>query len=137
MTLRIHDTILRSIFDHARAEHPIEACGVLVADDTESVVDRAVWMTNMENSTEFFRLDPEEQLRVWQMAEDEGGAVVGVYHSHTSTRATPSTTDSRHLIDPDLHYLIVSTADPEPLTTAASYRSTAAGLVQEPIKVVQ
>lgn len=111
MTLTLTKSVRDQILAHAREDHPIEACGVLIAVDTHPGTARwAVRMANVENSETCFRFDPVAQLGVWQQAEDEGKHVIAVYHSHTGSDAFPSGVDIAYAADPDVYHLITSTS---------------------------
>jgi proteasome lid subunit RPN8/RPN11 len=106
-------TLPRHLFDamlaHCRAEHPVEACGVMPGPRAGDVPDRIVPMRNAEQSTMAYRFDPDDQIEVWtEMAERHERPVV-IYHSHTATRAYPSKLDIQHATVPDAHWVIVST----------------------------
>lgn len=112
MTLTITGRVYDEILAHARKDHPIEACGVLLGTDARpDSADRVLAMVNVEQSPTAFRFDPVAQLGVWQDAEDIAERVVAVYHSHTATEAYPSGVDIAYAADPDIRYVIVSTAD--------------------------
>lgn len=81
-----------------------------VGGDTPS---RFVPMTNAERSPTFYRFDSIEQLRVWREMDDRDEEPVVIYHSHTSTEAYPSRTDIAYAAEPNAHYVLVSTRDPE------------------------
>ena len=68
-------------------------------------------MTNADRSPMNYRLDPTEQLRIFDEIEERGWDLVGIFHSHTHTRAYPSPTDERQAFYPDAHYVLVSLAD--------------------------
>jgi proteasome lid subunit RPN8/RPN11 len=96
---------------HARADHPDEACGVVVGPAGSDVPARFVPMTNADRSPTFFRFDPLEQLRLYQAMDEADEEVVVVYHSHTATEAYPSRTDIAYAAEPQAHYVLVSTAE--------------------------
>ena len=96
---------------HARADHPDEACGVIVGPAGSDVPARFVAMTNADRSPTFFRFDPTEQLRLYQAMDDADEEIVVVYHSHTATEAYPSRTDIAYASEPQAHYVLVSTAE--------------------------
>ena len=96
---------------HARADHPDEACGVVVGPAGSDVPTRFVAMTNADRSPTFFRFDPTEQLRLYQAMDDADEEIVVVYHSHTATEAYPSRTDIAYAAEPQAHYVLVSTAE--------------------------
>jgi [CysO sulfur-carrier protein]-S-L-cysteine hydrolase len=88
----IPERIRRELAEHARAEEPNEACGLIAFRD--GVAERYVPGINEEPSPYFFRLgvdDPE----VWFL-EDEGYEL-GVFHSHLSAPARPSRTDVENI----------------------------------------
>ena len=86
---------------------PIEACGVV------SAKGRFIPLANAEKSPSLFSFHPAEQLGVWQDLDAAGDRVDVVYHSHPSTPAVPSRTDITFAAYPDVHYVIVSLADPQ------------------------
>ena len=49
---------------------------------------------------------------------------VVIYHSHTATEAYPSRTDISYAGEPDAHYVLVSTRDPEQHELAVTASST-------------
>ncbi len=67
-------------------------------------------MTNAERSPTFYRFDSMEQLQVWREMDDRDEEPVVIYHSHTATEAYPSRTDISYAMEPDAHYLLVSTS---------------------------
>ena len=94
---------------HALSELPYEACGLLAGRDGR--VERFYATANADRSPVTYRLDPAEQLRVFNRIEEEGLELVGIYHSHTHTEAYPSPTDRRQAFYPEAHYVLVSLAD--------------------------
>jgi len=68
-------------------------------------------MTNAERSPVLYRIDPREQLRVFNEMDETGLELVAIYHSHTRSPAYPSNTDVSLAYYPEAAYLIVSLAD--------------------------
>jgi proteasome lid subunit RPN8/RPN11 len=68
-------------------------------------------MTNAEPSPSFYLMDPQEQFRVMKEIRQEGMELVGIYHSHTESRAYPSGTDVGLAYYPEAVYLIVTLMD--------------------------
>ena len=96
---------------HAVRGLPNEACGLL--SGTDGRVERFYPMRNADDSAFTYRLDPTEQLQIFEEIEEKGSALVGIFHSHTHTEAYPSETDRRQAFYPEAHYLLVSLADPD------------------------
>jgi proteasome lid subunit RPN8/RPN11 len=130
--------LTRSTYDavvaHARRDHPDEACGIVAGPAGSDRALRWVPMANAERSPTFFRFDPAEQLRVWRELDDRDEVPVVIYHSHTATEAYPSRTDIAYAAEPDAHYLLVSTADPD-RESVRSFRITAGQVTEEEVRI--
>jgi [CysO sulfur-carrier protein]-S-L-cysteine hydrolase len=88
----IPERIRRELAEHARAEEPNEACGLIAFRD--GVADRYIPGVNEEPSPYFFKLgvdDPE----VWFLEDD--GYELGIFHSHLSSPPRPSRTDVENI----------------------------------------
>lgn len=117
---------------HARADHPDEACGVIAAPENTGEPTRHIPMLNAERSTTFYRFDSAEQLRVWRDMDDADEIPAVIYHSHTATEAYPSRTDVKFAGEPDAHYVLISTRDPE-VAEVRSFRIVDGRVTEEPI----
>ena len=95
--------------EHGLAAFPNEACGVLAGKEGRPV--KFFPMTNQDASPVSYRLDPEEQLRVFDEIEDEGWDLVAIFHTHTHSEAYPSETDLRQAFYPEAVYLVMSLSD--------------------------
>jgi proteasome lid subunit RPN8/RPN11 len=133
--LSISRSVLDSVIAHARADHPDEACGIVAGPIDDDVPSRHVPMVNAERSPTFYRFEPSEQLRVWREMDDNDERPVVIYHSHTATEPYPSRTDVNLASDPDAHYLLVSTRDPDS-DEVRSYRIVAGAVSEEEVRVV-
>ncbi|HDS1737549.1 MULTISPECIES: M67 family metallopeptidase [Pseudomonas] len=109
MPLRITRKALEQIRRQAAADHPIETCGVIAAACGSRLAERVIAMRNQAASPTWFSFDPREQLRVWRELDEHDEECRVIYHSHTASEAWPSRDDIAHALDPELHYLIVST----------------------------
>ncbi len=109
MTLRLPKEFADSIITQARSEHPNEACGLIAGTNGEAT--KLFRMTNAERSPVIYRMEPKEQLRVFNQIDEEGLELVGIYHSHTRSPAYPSATDVVQAYYSDAIYLIVSLRD--------------------------
>src|SRR5205823_7721257 len=70
-----------------------EACGLLAGTDGSFV--HFYPMTNADHSPVTYRLDPQEQIRVFDEIEDRGWQLDGIVHSHTHTEAYPRSEERR------------------------------------------
>jgi proteasome lid subunit RPN8/RPN11 len=134
--LVIRADLVAAIVAHARRDHPDEACGVLAGREGSDRPERHIPMINAERSPTFYRFDSGEQLRVWRGLESAGDAPVVIYHSHTATEADPSRTDVNLAAEPDAHYVLVSTRDPD-RHELRSYRIVDGAVTEEPVNVVE
>ena len=134
--LRIDRAIVDAIVAHARRDHPDEACGVVAGPAGSDSPVRFIPMENAERSQTFYRFDSMEQLRVWREMDDRDEVPVIIYHSHTATEAYPSRTDTSLAAEPDAHYVLVSTRDPEQ-AEFRSFRIVDGKVAEEPVTIVE
>lgn len=132
--LQISQDLVDAMVAHARADHPDEACGVIAGAEGSDVPSRFVAMTNAERSPTFYRFDSGEQLREWRAMERAGEEPVVVYHSHTATDAYPSRTDIAYAAEPQAHYVLIATRDPEH-ADVRSYRIIDGVVTEEPVVI--
>ena len=111
--LTIRQDLVEAMIAHARADHPDEACGIVAGPEGSDRPERFVPMINAERSPTFYRFDSGEQLAVWREMDRNDEEPVVIYHSHTATEAYPSRTDIAYASEPDAHYVLVSTRDPQ------------------------
>jgi proteasome lid subunit RPN8/RPN11 len=133
--LVIRADLVEAIVAHALRDHPDEACGVLAGREGSDRPERHIPMINAERSPTFYRFDSQEQLKVWRALENAGDAAIVIYHSHTATEAYPSRTDVNLASEPDAHYVLVSTRDPD-RHEVRSYRIVDGAVTEEPVNVV-
>ena len=119
--LTLDPALQAKIVAHARADHPDEACGIIAGLAGSERPERFIPMLNAERSPTFYRFDSTEQFQVWREMDERGEEPIVIYHSHTATEAYPSRTDISYASEPDAHYVLVSTRDPEQ-TEFRSYR---------------
>jgi len=101
----------KEILEQGIREFPNECCGVIAAADGVPV--KVFPMTNADASPVTYRLDGQEQLRVFDEIEEHGWELWAIYHSHTHSDAYPSETDIRLAFYPEARYILVSLADRE------------------------
>ena len=84
-------SVRRALEEHARAEEPNEACGVVVLRDRTA--ERYEAGRNLAASPYRFELDVDPA--VWFLEDD--GYELAVFHSHLSAPARPSRTDIENI----------------------------------------
>ncbi|HEX6196021.1 MAG TPA: M67 family metallopeptidase [Jiangellaceae bacterium] len=134
--LKIRRELVDSIIEHARRDHPDEACGIVAGPVGSDRPERLVEMENAERSPTFYRFDSMEQLRVWREMDDRDEEPVVIYHSHTSTEAYPSRTDVSYAAEPNAHYLLVSTREELREPEIRSFRIVDGEITEEEFKII-
>ncbi|MEU8774077.1 M67 family metallopeptidase [Streptomyces sp. NPDC048606] len=135
LTQAIHDLIV----EHARKDHPDEACGVVAGPVGTGRPERFIPMLNAARSPTFYEFDSKDLLKLYREMDDRDEEPVIVYHSHTATEAYPSRTDVTYANEPGAHYVLVSTADADGLGEFQfrSYRIVDGVITEEEVQVVE
>jgi len=120
--LSMHKSVLDGILNHAHADAPLEACGILAGKD--DTVVRFFPLKNIDRSAEHFSFDPAEQFSVARAIRSENLKTAAVYHSHPKTPARLSQEDIRLAHDPGVAYVIISLAGGAPVTKAFKVRDS-------------
>jgi len=97
------------MLEQAKAEAPIEACGILAG--TDGKVEKLYKMTNANGSSDHFMMEPKEQFAVVKNIRASALEMLAIYHSHPATPARPSVEDIRLALTPGVTYVIVSLQD--------------------------
>ena len=105
----LSEVLFKEIVDQGVSEFPNECCGVIAAENGVPV--KVFTMRNADASPVTYRLDPKEQLKVWDELDEQGWDLWGIYHSHTHSEAYPSETDRRQAFYPDAYYVLLSLQD--------------------------
>ncbi len=137
--LTISAVLLAAVVEHAKADHPDEACGVIAGPAGSDRPTRVVPMVNAARSPTFYEFDSTELLRLYRELEAAGDEPVVFYHSHTATAPYPSRTDIAYAGEPTAHYLIISTRDGRDFGDQCelrSFRIIAGEVFEEEILVV-
>lgn len=134
--LVISRAVVDAIIGHARADHPDEACGVVAGPAGSDRPERFVPMVNAARSPTFYEFDSADLLRLYREMDDRDEEPVVIYHSHTATEAYPSRTDVSYASEPEAHYLVVSTRDPEQ-AEVRSFRIVDGEVTEEEVRLVE
>nr|WP_184894818.1 M67 family metallopeptidase [Amycolatopsis umgeniensis] len=132
--LRIRRELVDEIVAHARRDHPDEACGVIAGPQGSDSPERYIPMLNAARSPTFYEFDSGDLLKLYREMDANDEVPVVIYHSHTATDAYPSRTDVSYASEPDAHYVLVSTKDPDS-HQFRSYRIVDGEITEEPVEI--
>lgn len=105
--------VREAIVAHARAEAPNECCGLLIGSGDR--IDDAVPARNIaEHPATRFLINPKDHLEALREARRRGLDVIGFYHSHPHSAATPSATDRAELSYGNCLYAIAGLSEEPP-----------------------
>jgi proteasome lid subunit RPN8/RPN11 len=121
--IRLDAKTVAAIREHGRSAYPEECCGALLGTAGDGAV-RVTRIERIENSSleekrRRYVVAPLEYARVERLADADGLAVLGFYHSHPDHPAMPSGYDREHGL-PFFHYVVLSVG-PESSGEIASY----------------
>jgi proteasome lid subunit RPN8/RPN11 len=95
---------------HANEESPYEACAILLGN-----TDEETWQTteiflaeNIDKSEINFTISNEQLLEGYKRAEEKGLDIVGIFHSHPKSEASPSDTDVKFMKGNPVPWVIYS-----------------------------
>jgi len=137
--LTLTSPIRDQIVAHAKRDHPDEACGVVAGPEGSDRPERFVPMVNAASSPTFYEFDPTDLLKLYREMDARDEEPVVVYHSHTATEAYPSRTDIGLAMEPNAHYVLVSTREhgnSEGPVEFRSYRIVDGEVTEEDVDVV-
>lgn len=110
--MEVDGVLFKEIVEHGLKAFPNEACGLLAGPAAGQPV-KFYGMRNQDASPVSYRLDPTEQLHVFDAMDEAGWELQGILHTHTHSEAYPSETDRSLAFYPDARYLIMSLSDRE------------------------
>jgi proteasome lid subunit RPN8/RPN11 len=133
--LEIDQALVDAVIAHARRDHPDEACGVIAGAAGSDRPERFIPMVNAARSPTFYEFDSMDLLKLYREMESRDEEPVVVYHSHTATEAYPSRTDISYASEPNAHYLLVSTREPD-ADEVRSFRIVDGVVTEEEVTIV-
>ena len=89
-----------TLIQHSKKAGPSESCAMLLGthDDQQWNVKEVFLTRNAHTDSEIsFIITPEELLQGYQLAEKKQLELVGVFHSHPQTAASPSNFDKKFM----------------------------------------
>ncbi|MHC4204694.1 MAG: M67 family metallopeptidase [Planctomycetota bacterium] len=134
LKLEIPNYIFADMQEQARAEAPIEACGILAGSGER--VEKLYKMTNVEQRRDHFMMAPAEQFAAVKDIRLASLDLLAVYHSHPETPARPSTEDIRFALTPGIIHVIVSLqSDNGPVIKG--FQIDGGSINEVPVKIVE
>jgi [CysO sulfur-carrier protein]-S-L-cysteine hydrolase len=130
--IRIPKAVYDRMIGEAKRVYPEEACGFVVGKDGR--VSDYIVIENMDHSTVSYAMDPKAQLRAFKRIQSEGLELLGIFHTHVASEASPSRVDREMAFYPEVSYLIASLKDmqnPE----LKSYKIAQDCVIQEEVAV--
>jgi [CysO sulfur-carrier protein]-S-L-cysteine hydrolase len=108
--LRLPEDMAIQMIEHAQAEYPKEACGVI--GGPPGTPTKLYRLTNVDPDPIMrYNADPKELKHVGDDIYDRDWDWVAIYHSHTHSPAFPSPTDVERAFYPQALYVLVSLMD--------------------------
>lgn len=118
--MKIRRAAVDTMLDHAQDALPNECCGFLLGPP--DTIEEATRATNVSPSPHRYEVDPRDHFEAIRRARRERRAVTGVYHSHPSAPAVPSSVDLAEATYPEYLYVIVSLLTEPAGDQIAAYR---------------
>ncbi|MEA3226234.1 MAG: M67 family metallopeptidase [Planctomycetota bacterium] len=106
LKLEIPNYLFEDVLEQARAEAPVECCGILAGCDGR--VEKLYKMANAEHRHDHYMMSPEQQFAAIRDIRSSSLDMLAIYHSHPETPARPSAEDIRLALTPDVVYVILS-----------------------------
>ena len=98
------------LVQHANKQNPYEACAILLGN-----TDEETWQTteiflaeNIDKSEINFTISNKQLLEGYKRAEEKGLDIVGIFHSHPKSEASPSDTDVKFMKGNPVPWIIYS-----------------------------
>ena len=106
LKLEIPRYIFEDMLEQARAEAPVECCGILAGRNGRA--EKLYKMANAEHRCDHFMMGPEQQFEAVKDIRSSSLDMLAIYHSHPETPARPSADDVRLALTPNVVYVILS-----------------------------
>lgn len=117
VSVLLEPELIQAVIDHARAEDPNEACGLIIGDGPAAAGGTALRFEPTRNkaaSPYRYEIHPDDLLRLTIATDDADEVFWAIVHSHVRSAAYPSPTDVGLALYPDALYLLVSLESDQP-----------------------
>ena len=102
----IRKEILEAIIQHAIEDVPLECCGLLMGQG--NLITHLRRMKNALQSPIRYTMEPQALLHFFKEVRSLQLNHLGIYHSHPTSDAYPSSIDTEQAYYPDCTYFIIS-----------------------------
>ncbi len=106
LKLEIPKHIFEDMLEQAKAEAPVECCGILAGRHGRA--EKLYKMANTEGRRDHYLMEPEQQFGAVKDMRSSSLDMLAIYHSHPETPARPSVEDIRLALTPNVVYVILS-----------------------------
>jgi proteasome lid subunit RPN8/RPN11 len=94
---KIHQSAYDQLRQHSEAAYPHECCGILLGSK-DGIITQAIPVPNVSPTPKnHYQIHPKDLIYTQKSAHQNGGEILGFYHSHPDSRAVhpaaPSSTD--------------------------------------------
>ncbi len=111
-TISISKENLSILRQHAISVKKYESCALLLGEKNH--IKKVLLTENSDSIPEkFFTIPSDQLIRGYKMAETQGYEVIGIFHSHPSSKAIPSNTDIKYMSINPVVWMIYSGTDNE------------------------
>ena len=104
--MQVSAEVLEDMMEHATEQFPLESCGLLAGHGEK--VEKFVRTENILTSKHAFAINPAELARFLRKIRETNLEFLGIYHSHPSSSAWPSTRDRQEFHYTEVSYWIIS-----------------------------
>lgn len=105
-TIRVCQSVMKKLFEEARRHYPLECCGLLAG--RQGLITEVYPATNALKSPVAFEIPAEELFHFFREMRSQGLKHLGIYHSHPTGEAQPSSRDIERAYYPDVAYFVVA-----------------------------
>jgi proteasome lid subunit RPN8/RPN11 len=98
-----------AMISHANELYPNECCGIIAGRDGR--VDSTVRIRNEIESSVEYSMDNVELKAELDRLDEKGLDLIGIYHSHPTSKACPSGSDIKKAVFEEVDCLIISLLD--------------------------
>ncbi|MGH9173246.1 MAG: Mov34/MPN/PAD-1 family protein [Vicinamibacterales bacterium] len=109
--MRLPAHVEAAIIAHAVQDRPAECCGLLLGNEDE-VLEALPACNAADDPVRHYLVDPQEYFQAIRRARERSLQVIGAYHSHPRSSATPSATDRADGFSHFVFLIVGLAADP-------------------------